>query len=106
MSEDWVAIKTKQLKKVKSLNPKDRLDMVEAMALMEQYVLSSCQGWTQWIYDPITINRFNEGELKEFYEQFKKFAFEFIEFDLKATKKLGPLPKEKEEGPPSTMPYA
>jgi len=104
MSQDWITMKTRQLKKIKSLNPKDRLDMVEAITLMDQYILGSCQGWEQWLCDPVIINRFNEKELKEFYEQFKKFAFKFLEFDLKATKKL--KPKEKEEGRlPSTNLY-
>ncbi len=92
-------MKTKQLKKIKSLSPKDRLDMVEAIALMDRYILSSCQGWAQWIYNPLVINRFNEKELKEFYEQFKKIAMEFIEFDKKATKKLKPLSKEEARAP-------
>jgi len=105
MSQDWIKIKTSQLSKTKSLSPKDRLDMVEAIALMDQYVLSSCQGWAQWIYNPVVINRFNEKELKEFYEKFKKFTMEFLDFDLKATKKLKPLTKE-EEKKPSTSHYA
>ncbi len=105
MSEDWMTIKKRQLKKVKSMNPKDRLDIVEAIAVMDQYILSSCQGWAQWLYNPITINRFSERELREFYEQFKKFALEFLEFDQKATKKLKPLPKE-EGKPPSATHYA
>jgi hypothetical protein len=55
MTEDWVKIKTRQLKKIKALGPKDRLDMVEAIALMDQYILSSCQGWAQWIYNPMSF---------------------------------------------------
>jgi hypothetical protein len=105
MSQDWEKIKTEQLDKVKSFNPKDRLDMVEAIALMDQYILNSCQGWAQWIYNPITINRFNEEELKEFYGRFKKFTLEFLDFDQKATKKLKLLPEE-EGKPPSTTHYA
>ena len=100
MTEDWVKIKTRQLKKIKALGPKDRLDMVEAIALMDQYILSSCQGWAQWIYNPMVISQFNEKELKDFYEKFKKFTMEFIEFDLKATKKLKPIPTD--EGRPTT----
>lgn len=104
MSQDWIAIKKKQLNKVKSLNPKDRLDMVEAIALMDQYIIGSCQGWAQWIYNPITISHFNEEKLKEFYKQFKKFTLEFLEFDRKATKELKPS-KDKERQP-SAMHYA
>lgn len=78
--------------------------MVEAIALMDQYILSSCQGWAQWIYNPVVINRFDEEELSEFYEKFKKFTMEFLEFDLNATKKLKPL-KQEEEKRPSSAPY-
>lgn len=105
MSQDWETIKTRQLDKIKALSPKDRLDMVEAIALMDQYILSSCQGWAQWIYNPVVINRFKEKELKEFYEQFKEFALKFLEFDLKATKKLEPIQKEDVKKP-SAAPYA
>jgi len=105
MSHDWTTIKKEQLNEIKSLSPKDRLDMVEAMALMNQYIFDSCQGWTQWIHNPTVINCFNEKELKEIYEQFRKHALEFLEFYLKATKKLKPLPKD-EGRPPSTAPYA
>ena len=105
MSQDWITIKTRQLNKIKSLGPKDRLDMVEAIALMDQYILSSCQGWAQWIYNPVVINRFKEKELREFYEKFKEFTMKFLEFDLSATRKLKPLEKD-EDKKPSTAPYA
>ena len=79
--------------------------MVEAIALMNQYIFDSCQGWAQWIHDPAVINRFNEEELNEIYKQFRKFALEFLQFDLKTAKKLRPLPKESGK-PPSTTPYS
>ena len=100
-----MAIKAGHVNKIKSLSPKDRLDMVEAIALMNQYIFDSCQGWAQWIHNPTVINRFNEKELEGIYEQIKKLALEFLEFDLKTTKKLKPLPKE-EGGPLSAVPYA
>ncbi len=95
MSQDRVAVKTKQLEKVKSLRPRDRLDRVGAMALMDQYILDSCQGWAQCIINPTLINRFNEEELKEIYEQFKEIALEFLEFEMNTLKKLIPSSKKK-----------
>ena len=90
MSEDWATLKKKQIDKVKDLEPKDRLDMVEAIALMNQYISSSCQGWAQWIFNPMVINRFKEEELKDFYGRFRKITLDFLEFDIEATEKLKP----------------
>ncbi|MEM2902698.1 MAG: DUF2153 family protein [Candidatus Bathyarchaeia archaeon] len=101
MSEDWATMKKRQIEKVRGLQPKDRLDMVEAIALMNQYISSSCQGWAQWIYNPMVINRFNEKELKDFYDRFRKITLEFLEFDVEATERLKPpLEKGRKEQPP------
>lgn len=101
MSEDWTTTKKKQIDKVKDLKPKDRLDMVEAIALMNQYISGSCQGWVQWIFNPMVINRFKEEELKDFYGRFKKITLDFLEFDVKATEKLKPpLEKGEKRQPP------
>ncbi len=104
MSEDWTAIKKKQIDKIKELEPKDRLDIVEAMARMDQYISSSCQGWAQWIFNPTVINKFNEEELKDFYNRFRKITLDFLEFDAEATLKLkSTVKKERRE---RTPPYA
>jgi len=101
MSNDWVKDKKKQLEEAKGLKPKDRLDMVEAIALMNQHIATSCQGWAQWIYNPMVINKFNEEELKSFYDRFRRITLDFLEFDIEATEKLKPpLKKEKREQPP------
>ncbi len=93
-------MKKRQIDKVKDLKPKDRLDMVEAIALMNQYISSSCQGWAQWIYNPMVINKFNEKELKDLFDRFKKITNDFLDFDIEATEKLKlPLKKQKEHPP-------
>lgn len=93
MFQDSITIKVKQLDKIKSLRPKDRLDRVEAIALMDQYILGSCQEWLQWTVNPTIINRFNEKELDDIYKQFKEIASKFIEFDLNTARKLNSFSK-------------
>jgi hypothetical protein len=90
-------MKLRQLDKIKSLKPKDRLDRVEAIVLMDQHILGSCQEWLQWIANPTVINRFNEKELDDIYEQFKEIASKFIEFDLNTAKKLNSLFKDEDK---------
>ncbi len=101
MGEDWVSVKKKQIDKIRGIKPKDRLDMVEAIALMNQYISSSCQGWAQWVFNPMVINRFNEEQLKDFYSRFREITLEFLEFDVEATVKLKPPFKKKRKAEPS-----
>ena len=94
MSKDWIAIKKEQLDEIKELKPTDRLDMVEAMALMNQHIASSCQGWAQWLYNLTIINRLDEEKLKDVYSRFRKVTLDFLEFDVKSTEKLKPPVKK------------
>ncbi len=88
MSEDWSKIKEKQIQRIKSLKPKDRLDMVQSIAEINHYVSSSCQGWTQWLYNPMIISQFNQEKLEDIFKKFKDFGIEFLEFDIASTKGL------------------
>jgi len=42
------------------------------------------------------MNEFDEGDLKYFFEKFREFALQYIEFDIDATKKgTRHIPQEK-----------
>jgi hypothetical protein len=96
MSEDWSKVKDKQLQRIKSMKPKDRLDMVQSITEINHYISSSCQGWTQWLYNPMIISQFNQEKLEDTFKKFKEFGLEFLEFDISSTKGLGDkLEKQK-----------
>ena len=101
MSKEWTAKKRKQIDMVKGLEPEDRLDIVKAVALMNQCILDSCEGWAQWIYNPMLISKFNKEELKDFYDRFRRITLDFLEFDVETTEKLKPPPKKKKMEQPS-----
>ena len=65
MSEDWSKVKEKQLQQIKNMKPKDRLDMVQSIAEINHYISSSCQGWTQWLYNPMIVSQFNQEKLED-----------------------------------------
>ena len=97
MSKEWAAKKRKQIDVVKVLEPDDRLDMVKAVALMNQCILDSCEGWASWIYNPMIISKFSKEELKSFYNSFRRITIDFLEFDVEATEKIKLPPTEKKK---------
>ena len=106
MSEDWSKVKEKQLQRIKNLKPKDRLDMVQCIAEINHYISGSCQGWTQWLYNPMIISQFNQEKLEEIFKKFKEFGLEFLEFDITSTKGLDDkLKKQKKLQKPLSPTY-
>ncbi|MGQ9542585.1 MAG: DUF2153 family protein [Candidatus Bathyarchaeia archaeon] len=104
MSDEWSRAKEKQIERIKSMKPHDRLSLVEAITEINQYIASSCQGWMQWVYNPLIIGQFDQEKLQDIFETFRKFAIEFLEFDISATRGLGEVLKKqskarRKEGP-------
>ncbi len=104
MSDDWSKAKEKQIERIKSLQPHDRLSLVEAITEINQYIASSCQGWMQWVYNPMIVGQFNQEKLDDIFNNFKKFALEFLEFDISATRGLGEILKKQSEKEESKSP--
>jgi hypothetical protein len=106
MSDDWSKAKEKQIERIKSLQPHDRLSLVEAITEINQYIASSCQGWMQWVFNPMIVGQFNQEKLDDIFNNFKKFALEFLEFDISATRGLGEiLKKQSEKEEPKSSAY-
>lgn len=97
MSDDWSKVKEKQITRIKELQPQDRLSLVEAIAEINHYIASSCQGWMQWVYNPMIVSQFNQEKLQEVFDTFRKFAVDFLEFDISQTKGLGEMLKKQSE---------
>ena len=97
MSDDWSKAKAKQIDRIKELQPQDRLSLVEAITEINHYIASSCQGWMQWVYNPMIVSQFSQEKLQEVFNTFRKFAVEFLEFDIYATKGLGEVLKKQSE---------
>jgi hypothetical protein len=97
MSDDWSKAKEKQIERIKSLQPHDRLSLVEAITEINQYIASSCQGWMQWVFNPMIVGQFNQEKLDDIFNNFRKFALEFLEFDISATRGLGEILKKQSE---------
>jgi len=106
MSDDWSKSKEKQISRIKELKPQDRLSLVEAIAEIYHYIVSSCQGWMQWVYNPMIASQFNQEKLQEVFDTFRKFAMDFLEFDIRQTKGLGEaLKKQSEKAEPRSPTY-
>ena len=96
MSDEWSKAKQKQINRIKGLKPSNRLAFVEAVAEINQYVASSCQGWMQWLYNPMVV-QFSQEKLEEIFYRFRKFALEFLELDVAATKGFGEMLKKQSD---------
>jgi len=106
MSDDWSKAKERQIERIKSLQPHDRLSSVEAITEMNQYIASSCQGWAKWIHNPMIAGHFSQEKLEELFDRFTKFGLEFLKLDISATREFGEILKESEKARRKTPTYA
>ena len=106
MSDDWSKAKEKQIERIKSLQPRDRLSLVGAIAETNEYVASSCLGWAKWIHNPMIASHFSQEKLEELFDRFTKFGLEFLEFDISATQEFGEMLKKSEKARRKTPTYA
>jgi hypothetical protein len=74
-------------KALEALDPKDRLEYVNGCVQSLLIVNESIGGWLQWMSDPTKMSKFSEEEIKHFFEFLKKFAIDFVDFDLEVTEK-------------------
>jgi len=106
MSDDWPKAKERQIERIKSLQPHDRLSLVEAITEINHYIASSCLGWAKWIHDPMIAGHFSQEKLEELFNRFTKFGLEFLEFDISATKEFEEILKKSEKARRKTPTYA
>ena len=95
---NWSDDSKNRKKNLESLEPKDRLGYVDGCVQSLLVVNQSISGWMQWLSNPTKMSKFPEDELKNFYEFLKKFAVNFVDFDIKVTEKDEEI-KEKDKPP-------
>jgi len=106
MSDDWSRTKEKQVERIKGLQPRDRLSLVEAITEINHCIASSCMGWSQWVHNPMIVGHFSQEKLEEIFNRFRTFALEFLKFDISATREFGEMLKESEKARRKTPTYA
>ena len=106
MSDDWSTAKERQIERIKSLRPHDRLSLVEAITEINQYITSSCLGWAEWIHNPLIAGHFSQDKLEELFNKFAKFGLEFLDFDVSATREFEEMLKKSEKARRKTPTYA
>ncbi|MEM2873691.1 MAG: hypothetical protein QXD82_05955 [Nitrososphaerales archaeon] len=86
-SQSWTEIIKERRKSLDAMAPKDRLGYVEGCIQSLLAINQSVNGWMQWLSNPIKMSKFDEEELKTFFDRLKQFAIDFLDFDEKVTEK-------------------
>jgi len=89
VSERWIEkcrTALESIKKMSSIEGKDRLELVKSIQTSLGYVGKSLSGWTSWVNNPSAIAIFSKEELEEMDKHLSNFAESFIEYDLETTK--------------------
>jgi len=86
-SQSWTEIIKERRKSLDAMTPKDRLGYVEGCIQSLLAINQSVNGWMQWLSNPIKMSKFDEEELKTFFDRLKQFAIDFLDFDEKVTEK-------------------
>ncbi|MCP8314312.1 MAG: hypothetical protein H3Z53_08100 [archaeon] len=85
--QSWTAIVRERRKSIEAMTPKDRLGYVEGCIQSLLAINQSVNGWMQWLSNPIKMSKFDEEELRTFFDKLRQFAIDFLEFDQKVTEK-------------------
>lgn len=85
--QSWTEIIRERKKSLEAMVPKDRLGYVEGCIQSLLAINQSINGWMQWLSNPMKMSKFDEEELKTFFEKLKQFAIDFLDFDQKVTEK-------------------
>jgi len=93
--QSWATIIRDRRKSLEVMTPKDRLGYVEGCIQSLLALNQSVNGWMQWLSNPIKMGKFEEEELKTFFDKLRQFAIDFLDFDQKVTEK-----DERERGRP------
>ncbi|MEM3437323.1 MAG: DUF2153 family protein [Nitrososphaerales archaeon] len=87
VSQSWTEIIRERKKSLEAMAPKDRLGYVEGCIQSLLAINQSINGWMQWLSNPMKMSKFDEEELKTFFEKLRQFAVDFLDFDQKVTEK-------------------
>jgi hypothetical protein len=86
--DDYIKKSEVIIKHLKDKKLGDRLDLVSLIEEAITAVNASTMGWSSWLQHPSIMKLFDEKELTEIAEEIRKMSVEFLEFDVKWTKKL------------------
>lgn len=90
MEEQWLRQSAQKVEEIKKLSPKDRLEYAASCLISTTAIFNSVSRWMQLLSNPALLNDFDKKNLEEIYESYRRFALDFLEFDLKATGKRRP----------------
>ena len=88
MSERWIQDCRRildQIKKLKDIEGRDRLDMVRTIRFSLYALQRSVSGWIEWVNNPDIMASFSQDELKEINKNLAKLTQSFIEYDCEMT---------------------
>jgi hypothetical protein len=97
-SHDWVEMTKERIKQLEALDLKDRFACYVALWSIIEAIRQSISGWHSWLVRPGIIADFSEDELRDFSQNMREIAINFLKFDIKATEKLKvpPSPPKRE----------
>jgi len=88
----WTDVCKDFIKKIKAMEPKDRLEYVSCLSDLLYVIAKTVQGWNQWygmeFNKPFSRNPLSEipkERFKQIFEFFKTVATEMLEFDIQVT---------------------
>ncbi len=88
MAEHWVQECKRileQIKKLKDIKGKDRLDMVRRIRFTIYALQRSILGWIEWVENPDVMASFSLEDLKEISNNLAKLTQPFIKYDCEIT---------------------
>jgi len=92
--KEWIKKVERHLNTIKNYKTTDRLSTVSGITQCVSCIGGSVNGWISWLSDPRIMNSFNEDELIELFNEFKRLSIKMLELDIEWTKKK--LNKKKE----------
>ena len=72
---------------LKKDKPKDRLEYSVALSNCMNCILSSINGWKQWLNNLKSLNALSIEDFKEVYPEIREISIRFLEADVNMTKK-------------------
>ena len=98
MRDKWIEQTEETLAKLKKLEPRDRMDIAAAITDLMGAIVVSITGWNMWLVNLNAVRRFDEQELRGYFDEMRNMATSFLELDLKVTGKLDKQEQEKKKG--------
>jgi len=100
----WTDLCKDFLKKIKAMEPKDRLGYVSCLSDLLFVIAKTVQGWNQWYgmefnkpFSRNPLSEIPEEQFKQIFEFFKTVATNMLEFDIQITEVAEKKGEEEEK---------